>query len=528
MKKLIVSLLGVLLLAASIVKGQAEFPLLQAQYEENKAIVEALVLYPEDIRSAIFEVSTHPELIIKVDRASKASSQKFASIINKYNQNVQEQFYDLSRYPGLIKILCIKDNATEKQIEAVLKEYPDEIHATAKQFSRHELVTLKQIDLLNEETQAAFNKLVNTYTESTATAIRKLTQEPEVMSMLAENIDLVILAGDAYKQNPKWITHKADSMNLAVAAQNANEMNAWAEELESDPEAMKELEEAAKDYAKENNYEEEEYNSSKNETTVNVIYTYRPYYYWYGYPYWYSYSWWYPYPYWYHWGFYYSYPGTVIVIGLPSYHFSWWFLYHHHHWNHYPHLMHHVFTHHYNHRTNTGLHVAVQSWERDNENIVGKDWLRDKTTRMDRINEYATFTKNYDTYNAERPGQKVTKEEYLTTHKKDYPSFAPPKTKPVQEVKSYDGKANYPKTKEVVKPKTGDVKTPPIKKAEPKYYPEKKHPDVPKTQPKKTYYPKKEIKVQTPVVKPKVQPKVQPKIQPKSKNKPIDKNRSRP
>lgn len=342
--------------------GQTEKEMLKDLIAEDRSAVEAVVLYPEDIRNYIFEASTHPEILIKLSGMQDKTKQAFQDAVAAYPQQEQAKFYELTRYPGLIRDLAGDNKKSKSEIKAVLNSYPEDIHATALELGGKEYETLQKVFQLNHTAKQAFEELIKPYSTPTQTAIRALVKTPEVLTILTDNLELTILVGDVYKNDPEWIQTKTKELNLNVARRQAEELEDYKQQLEEDPEAYQEMLDAAELYAKDNNVTE---SKDKTETEVRVVYSYP---YWYGYPYWYSYPYWTPVPYYYHTGFYISSGGAVVIIGLPSYHYVHW------HYTYYPHL--HISLHAHYHRHylrhphgHGGFHAAVNVNVNKNINI---------------------------------------------------------------------------------------------------------------------------------------------------------------
>lgn len=336
MKALLV-LINICLWLGYNVIAQNQKAMLQEIAEENKETVEALVLYPEEVRNSIFKACQYPEVLVKMDQVQNNNRKKFRTLIQDYSQEKQKEFYDVTRYSELLEELVMKGPLSKEEIKSLVKDYPEEIHETAIQYGRREYDKLKEIHNLQEEAQQAYLNIMKPYAANVKDVFNALVAEPDVLSILTGNIKMAILVGDIYKNDPLWLVKTADSLHLEVARKNAEELQDWKKELASDPEALAEMQQAARNFAQDNGYDPEE----NPETKTEIIY--RPYPYWFGYPYWYADPWWYPYPYWYHTGFYIDTGGTFVVVGLPSFYYSVWFFntprryhyLHRHYWNFY-------------------------------------------------------------------------------------------------------------------------------------------------------------------------------------------------
>ena len=375
-----ISALIMSLLIVAPASGQNNKELLQDLLEEDRSAVEALVMYPESTRKSILELSTHPELLIKLDGLQRKTKEKFIAIVEEYEQEDQAKYYELMRFPGLLDALVEGEQKSKKAIEEILKAYPEEVHETATELGRKKYKDLEVIYELNQTVKSAFQEIISSYPEETQAATRELAGLPETLSLLTENMNLTILIGDLYKTDPDWVFMKADSLNLALARQNAEELEDYKKQLEEDPDAYKEMVEAAEQYAKDNGLEEDMKKEPAVEHTTHVVHHYP---YWYGYPYWYASPVWAPVPWYYHTGFYFGPGGAAVFIGFPSsFYVGWHYRYYP---NRYVHLNTHYHRHYYRHpHSHSSFHRSVNVNVNRNTNIrVNKRY--DNTNRQGNI-----------------------------------------------------------------------------------------------------------------------------------------------
>ena len=334
----------ILMFLSFSIQAQTDIELLQELAEEDRTIVNALVMYPEDTRESIFILSQHPELLIRIEGLQKKVKEKFIDIISEYEQEEQEKYYEILRYEGLIKELVEGGSKSKSEIEQIVSDLPEESQKYAIELGRKKYDDLKKIYDLNASTQEAFQKIIDPYDQSTQSAVRQLAKLPETLSLLTESINLTILIGNVYTSEPDWVRRKADSLNLEIARQNAEELEDYKNELENNPEAYQEMLEAGEQYAKDNGHEKEIKEEVTEASMVHVVHHYP---YWYGYPHWYTSPIWAPVPWYYHTGFYYGPGGGAVFIGFPSsYYMGWQYRYYP---NRYVHLNTHYHYHYHRH-----------------------------------------------------------------------------------------------------------------------------------------------------------------------------------
>ena len=83
--------------------AQQQSPTPKHLMKEDSAALNALVMYPDTIRLHIFEACEYPSAIVSIASLQKTSSDEFVTLIGSYSKNEQEDFWNLSRYPGLTR-----------------------------------------------------------------------------------------------------------------------------------------------------------------------------------------------------------------------------------------------------------------------------------------------------------------------------------------------------------------------------------------------------------------------------------------
>lgn len=420
-----------------MLNAQTEKAFLTQLAEKEKTAVEALVLYPEDTRQAILEAAKAPEALIKMEGMQQQTSHAFAKLLEGYPKAIQEDIWDLTRYPDLIAHLVLEGDRSANKIKSILQNYPEIIHQRALRAGVDYYLLLEKVDALQQSSALALQTLLNTYPQTTKNALELLIDLPEVLTILTENIRLTILVGDAYQKDPDWVWHKADSLNLVVARQRAEDLEEWKQKLEDNPDAVAELKNTASSYAEEYGYDDIYYDNGDDiyyENEVETVVVQKHYYhhfpYWFGYPSWYVYPRWRPYPLWHDWGFYVQPTGSIIVIGFPSYYITNWYFHHPHHWYHYPHLTDHFVDYYYGHRRSTGSIVAgVDDWIKTHQPVLGSEALANPQGRVDRIRDLGKMEEARINYNRRNPDKAVSQRDYLDKNARRYPNLsrtAPP------------------------------------------------------------------------------------------------------
>ncbi len=282
------ALLTTVALTLSPVAHAEDAESLERTLGDDHAGIEAISLYPEEIRIAILEASTHPELIVKVAALQQGSSAEFKDIMSDLEQEDQEAIWDLTRFPGLIEALVEGDIKTKREIRKILEDYPDEIHDTAIKYGRTEYDVLVDIRNLNAATGEQFEVLIESYPRKTQESYRRLIHHPEIMMLLEEDMTLTVLLGDAYERDPEGVRELSAELNLKLASEHAEELRQLSKE-ESQSEVSEEMLSVAEVYQRRYAYDDSEFEGpGSDDTDVEVTYYGAPYPYWFGYPRWYA------------------------------------------------------------------------------------------------------------------------------------------------------------------------------------------------------------------------------------------------
>jgi hypothetical protein len=380
----------------------------------SQEAVDAIAMYPTDTRKIIFEASEYPEVITKLNVMRLKSQTSFDSLVSILKKDEQEKIWNLTRYDNLISDLAASPIKSESDIDAILVNYPEEIHKTAIEENKKNYKLLVQIDQINKSYDSDFELLLNNYPPEAIEAFREIIKMPEVLSILNDHMQYTVIVGNYYKKNPDRILHKTDSLNLVLTQKNTQEANDWKQSMNSDPQAQKEYVEAAQEYAQENGYQPDVYNTPMTEFDTN--YNSNPYNWWFGYPSWYPDNSWNPNPYWYDWGFYFNSDRQPVFNGLPSSYFMDWYFYYPEHLSKYAELSNNYYNYYDNHRESMNYNSvshSVNDWRNNNKDIITNDWDFDKTNRVERFRQYGNMEASRKKYNINNPKQQIGRTEYI-------------------------------------------------------------------------------------------------------------------
>lgn len=421
--------------------------------DDDKESLKALVIYPEETRKAIFLAAQQPAALIRMKKIQERNAERFNEVISSKDRDTQRALWDLTRYPGLVEDMASVGPRSESRLVKALDSHPEIIRVRAMEMYNQQYSAVSRIAALKQDSDSEFKKLVGQYDLESQEAFEHLLNKPEVLSLLTDNMDLTVIVGDMYRQDPEGTLALATQMHEEVAEQNARELNDWRSSLEDDPEAMAQYEEASEEFATEfvdddvyySEQEDPVQESSENrssdqdsEVVVKEVHHYHYNYpYWFSYPRWYNYAVWRPFPRRFHtwgfgwnaWGGWGARPGWNAWMGwnwgMPSpYFMSWYYSYPYHYYR-YPNLacQYSAFT----HRNRSSINPVVRStrqWHQANSDVLPERLNPSDRASLNAVRELGKLETQRSTHNRLNPSDQLSRGEMIERGRKDYPTLA--------------------------------------------------------------------------------------------------------
>ena len=376
--------------------------------DEDRTTIDAIAGFDKNIQNHIFRLACTPEVLNRMEELQNRSQNQFKSIISGFDQETQGAFYDLARYPNLITDLVRNDRLSNSEIDRIVSNYPQDIRETAQKYGPRYHDILLSIDRLNNEIDKEFQILLEPYNQQTHESVTALLGYPEIVSSLASDKDFTKVLGDVYREDPNWVIARLDQISREIAENKRQDLDAYKNQIQQDPEAYQEMLDASERFSRERNEVRYLDNYSEPIVDINVI---RSYPYWFGYPYWYTEPYWRPRPLYYHTGFYRNHTGNVIFVGLPSGFFLHWQSFYHPRM--FPHLSYNYYNFYENHymqryrespRTfpHNGFYRSIESNVINNPRVNNRELQRIDQRRGNNIvrQPNTNETRSYSRYNA--------------------------------------------------------------------------------------------------------------------------------
>lgn len=415
-----------MVLGCGILAGQKDRISLVDLSEGERKSIEAVALYPEEIRNAVLEVASHPAVMVKLKRLQESSKVRFQELLQEYSRDKQELIWDLSRFDPLLAEIALSDRSLQ-ELQNLAQPYPEEVAKQVLALNPEDFILIENVVHLKMEVEEAAFQLIESEDPGLLDQYDILLENPEVLDIMFGEMDLAILVGDLYRTDRKWVMQKADSLNLALAAQNSRDLEDWKKALSDDPEARRELLASMGEYAEEYPFDDVYYdqNADLAEMDEREVYTHISEYYfyhypfWFGYPYWYEYPRWIPYPIWYEWGFYPRHR-TIIVFNLPRYHTIWWYFSKPQHHYRYTHLSRRMVEYRNTHREHgSSISSAVNRWQSANREIISDEFLTGRNLENN-LKLYGQMEEARSRYNDRNPSRPLTSSEYAERNQRKY------------------------------------------------------------------------------------------------------------
>jgi hypothetical protein len=265
----------------------------KTKLETVEGLNDAVASYDASVRQSILVASQYPSVLVQLQKSQDQTMASFQKMISKFRQAKQEWFYNVTRYPELMHQLAnLPAKQKKEDIYKLLPNQDPDLKEAAWKLYHNEKKNLAKLDNIRISANSEFENSVSHLNAPARDAFQKLQNKPDVLTLLTNNIALTEKLGDRYKSNPSELTNQLAMLHDKLEIKNQEQAAEFKKQIEGDPKAMKELQDASNAY-KRNSYYNNQY--------------YNPYSYWFGYPYWYPYPMWYPGMSWY-------YPASILEL----------------------------------------------------------------------------------------------------------------------------------------------------------------------------------------------------------------------
>ncbi|NBB31186.1 hypothetical protein [Cellulophaga sp. BC115SP] len=302
------------------------------QLETDKGLLQSIAPYSSDVRQSILMASQNQNVLDRAQQIRTRSQKSFQDLIKGFGQKEQGYFYEVTRYPNVLNTFATNTNLRRNDVDDLVANTSSILKDNAWSLYRSNRDVIVQIYQLNQNADQEYQQMIQSLDPSTQSAFRQLANYPDVMTLMSDNRDLTARLGERYTNDREGLNKELSELHDSMVAQRQYDVAEYKKKLNDNPDAAKELDQAAEEYAQSNNYvlpnrDQDVYitNNYYNNNPSRAYYS-NPYSYWCGYPYWYTTPLWYPSSYWYDFRFSFG-IGSVGLYGYASYGFADWFYY---------------------------------------------------------------------------------------------------------------------------------------------------------------------------------------------------------
>lgn len=264
--------------------------------------VQALSVYPADIRQATVGVLAYPGTLVQLAQIQAKTGAAFRTLLATAPQDTQKKLWQLLRYPKLVEDLAAFGPQTAKSVKQIDASFPKDLQPIASDLAQNHYDLLRKTADLNRQAGQEFNQALQSLPGPAQKNFQTVAAHSEILHILSQSLQLDKTTPESFKKDPKPLTQKAQALGQQLQqAPTAAHPENWKGSPQDDPKAVAALQKAATQFEKQNDAELDEDPNPKGAVQANVGFT--PYSSvfvpvgW-AYPFWFGWPDWDPYPYW--------------------------------------------------------------------------------------------------------------------------------------------------------------------------------------------------------------------------------------
>jgi len=155
--------------------------------------IQALKIYPADIRAAIAEVLQHPDVLIELEKYRQVARAQFKEILAAYPQKTQDTVRQLVPYRKLWRGLGTY-LGSEKETQDLLKAYPKNVQDLANYLLKNNPDVIGKVVDMEKKTYQQFFQIISGLNPQAQAAFKKAGQHSGILSVLSDALNLASAA----------------------------------------------------------------------------------------------------------------------------------------------------------------------------------------------------------------------------------------------------------------------------------------------------------------------------------------------
>ncbi|MCE9625219.1 MAG: hypothetical protein K8R69_07195 [Deltaproteobacteria bacterium] len=268
---------------------------------KGPSAVQALSVYPADIRQATVAVLGYPGTLVQLAQIQAKTSASFKDLLASVPLETQKKLWQLVKYPTLVEELVDLGPQTKNSVKQINASYPKDLQAIAADLSVNHFDLLQQTKALKQPAMGDFSQALQSLPPTAQNSFRTVGQHSEILHLLNQSLSLSSYSPDSFKKDPGPLTQKSQALASALqqAPVAAHPENNWKPAPGDDPKAVAALQKDATQFEKQNDYELDQNPHPKGAVQASVGYTpynsvFTPV--GWAYPFWFGFPAWDPYP----------------------------------------------------------------------------------------------------------------------------------------------------------------------------------------------------------------------------------------
>ena len=236
--------------------------------------VQALSVYPEDIRQATIGTLSYPGALVDLAQIQAKTRTSFQSLLASTPMQTQKELWKLLRYPKLVEDLAAFGPQTSKSVKQIDAAYPKDLQAIASDLGQNHYELLRSTSDMARQAGQSFAKVIQSLPSDAQKNFRALAGHSEIFHILSQSLQLSSVSPESFKKDPKPLTQKAQSLARQLQqAPTAAHPETWQGNAQDNPQAVATLQKAATQFEKQNDLELDENPHPKGAVQANVGYT---------------------------------------------------------------------------------------------------------------------------------------------------------------------------------------------------------------------------------------------------------------
>lgn len=221
--------------------------------DEERAAVRALALYEPDVREAILEAALHPDVIAELGKIAEGSRTTFRDLVGQMPREDQSLVWEVVRYPAMLDaVKALGASPDEDAVRAAIANQPAKAQEALLQLWKKQPDLLASAHDIRLQAEQQVDALLKQQPLAVESAFRLVIDHPEALAAMNENPEMVAKIAEVYQRDKAHVLARLEEVSKQIDQEYEDSVQAWAQQLEANPEATQQLIAASQAYAEQN------------------------------------------------------------------------------------------------------------------------------------------------------------------------------------------------------------------------------------------------------------------------------------